>query len=199
MGAARKEGKFELAELVGRTHDAQWGWTRYEKSLKELGLDKNQWLRKYKANPVKDLISIDDAVDQILELHKKDDGTTFSLYHGNMIGKPYRSVSIFPDISITINGKEITDQQIKKFISKYEGLAHNQKVGIGTWYNQDEGVTYLDFVVLVQDRELAINLGKQYNQIGIFDLEKMDYIKVGGTGKTISGLPPLQDRLRDLK
>jgi len=34
--AAWKEGKFGLGDLVGRKYDVQWGWTRYEKSLKEL-------------------------------------------------------------------------------------------------------------------------------------------------------------------
>lgn len=34
--AAWKEGKFELGDVVGRKYDPQWGWTRYEKSLKDL-------------------------------------------------------------------------------------------------------------------------------------------------------------------
>jgi len=34
--AAWKEGKFGLEDLVGRRYDPQWGWSRYEKSLKEL-------------------------------------------------------------------------------------------------------------------------------------------------------------------
>jgi hypothetical protein len=196
--AAYKDGAFKLSDLVGETTNSRWGSMRYEKSLVELGLSSNEWLAKYRENPAKELIPIQEAVDQILEIHREKDGATFSLFHGNMAGKPYRSVSIFPDLSATINGKEITQEQLQNFISTYEGLARNSKVGIGTWYNADEDVTYLDFVVLIQDREFAISLGKQYNQIGIFDLEKMEYIEVGGTGKSIDGLLAPQDRLKEI-
>jgi len=166
--------------------------------LKELGLDKNEWLTKYRKNPVEELITIDDAVDQILELHKQTGGATFSLFHGDMQGKPYRSVSIFPDIGKKMPGKEITKEQLLEFMRNHEGLLRNEKVAIGTWFNPDDNRTYLDFSVVIQDRDFAIGLGKRYNQIGIFDLEKMEYIEIGGTGEDIPNLPSLQDRLRDL-
>lgn len=196
--AAWKEGKFTLTDLVGRKYDPQWGWTGYEKSLTELGLNKTEWLNKYRANPVKELISINDAVDQILELHKQTGGATFSLFHGDMQSKPYRSVSIFPDIYKSFDGNVITKKQLTAFVEKYEGLLRNEKIGIGTWYNETENATYLDFVALINDRDVAINLGKQYNQIGIFDLEKMEYIEIGGTGTNIEDIPSLYDRLRSL-
>ncbi|HOV07051.1 MAG TPA: hypothetical protein PLV27_07320 [Anaerolineaceae bacterium] len=196
--AAWKEGKFRLGDLIGRKYDVQWGWTRYEKSMLEMGLNSHEWLAKYRANPAKDLISIGDAADQILEIHEQTNGATFSLFHGNMVGKPYKSVSVFPDLGQKFAGKKITKDQLVEFMSNHEELLRNEKVVVGTWFNPDDNRTYLDFSVIIQDRELAISLGKKYNQIGIFDLENMEYIEVGGTGEDIPDLPALQDRLRDL-
>jgi hypothetical protein len=139
------------------------GWTRYEKSLRELGLDKNEWLNKYRLNPMKETILIDDAVDQILELHNADEGSTFSLYYGNMQWKPLRSVSIFLDLSYKITGKQITKEQATEFTQKYECLLRNEKVVVGTWYNPDDGRTYFDFSVIIQDRNFAIDFGKRLN------------------------------------
>ncbi len=40
--AAWKDGKFALADVVGRKRSREWGTHRYEKSLKELGIDVNK-------------------------------------------------------------------------------------------------------------------------------------------------------------
>ncbi len=196
---AYKNGELTLSDLVGRKTSARWGTMRYEKSLRELGLDRSVLLKQYEKDPIKGMVNIEDAINQISNIHGKTDGSTFSLYHGNMAGQPYYSVSIFPDLSKTIIGKQITIDDLKKFIKPYEGLARNKNIGIGTWYNPDENKTYLDFVTLVSDEKVAIDLGKRYNQIGLFNLGKMEYIETGGTGESIDPLPSLLDRLRGLE
>lgn len=196
--AAWKEEKFALPDLVGRKADPDWGVTLYEKSLAELGLNKTEWLKKYRANPVKELIPVKNAVEEILAIHDKTGGATFSLFHGDMTGKPYKSVSIFPDLSFRISGKTIAKEDLLAFIKNHEGLLRNQKVVIGTWYNPDLDRTYLDFSVIIQDLDKAKELGQKYNQIGIFDLGKMEYIEIGGSGDDIPNLPSLSERIRDL-
>jgi hypothetical protein len=95
-------------------------------------------------------------------------------------------------------GKSIDPDIIEKFIRDHEDLARNIKVGIGTWYNTDDGHTYLDFVALIEDRDQAIGLGKKYNQIGIFGLKDFEYIETGGTGEANTDLLSLLDRLREI-
>lgn len=196
--AAWRDGAFQLSDLVGRRWDARWGSMRYEKSLKEMGLDAKKFLQASRTNPVSPGLSVREAAKQILETHTKTGGSTISLSFGNMAGKPYYSISVFPDLSRKIQGKDIDRNELIDFIQSHEELARNAGVGIGTWYNQDDGFTYLDFVVLAQDREHAISLGRKYNQIGIFGLEDFEYIETGGSGETIANLPSLLDRLREL-
>lgn len=37
--AAMRDGRIKLDDLIGRRYDPRWGWMRYEKSLRELGID----------------------------------------------------------------------------------------------------------------------------------------------------------------
>lgn len=45
---AYKNGDITLKDLVGRKTSAKWGTMRYEKSLRELGLDRSELLKEYK-------------------------------------------------------------------------------------------------------------------------------------------------------
>jgi len=195
---AYKSGDIKLKDLVGRKYSNKWGAMNYEKSLNQLGLDRSKLLKEYMKNPVPELIKKEQAAIEITKIHNVTGGATFSLRHGNMANKPYRSVSIFPDITHTIPGKEIDAKTIKNFVSRYEGLAKEINIAIGTWYNEGDGRTYLDFSVLIEDLGTAKNLAKKYNQIGIFNLENMEYIETGGSGGIINNLPPINQRLKDL-
>jgi len=53
---------------------------------------------------------------------------------------------------------------------------------IGTWFNEKDGYTYLDISRIVPT-ETAMALAKEFNQIAYFDLELMEDVKTGGTGK----------------
>jgi SPP1 gp7 family putative phage head morphogenesis protein len=197
--AAYKAGEFKLPDLVGRQFDRHWGNMRYEKSLVQIGLDKSEWLKVYRTNPVKPLIRVEEAARQIVALHTEIGGSTFSLTHGNMAGKPFHSVSIFPDLTVRFEGRQVTQRQIRNFIEKYGGLARDKVVAIGTWYSESEDATYLDLSVLVGDQELAVKLAKEYNQIGIYDLGQVRYIETGGTGQAPDDMSPLQVRLENLE
>lgn len=196
--AALREGKIKLGDLVGLRVDPRWGSIRAERSLKDLGEDAGKWLQRYQENPVVQPRQASETAKQVAELHAQYGGATVSLFQGNMAGKPYHSVSIFPDLSVRVDGRNVTPKQVQDFIKKHEGLARNPKVAVGSWYNPDEDITYLDFSVMVQDREVALSLAKLYNQIGVFDLGEMDYIQTDGTGIAPGHMPPLQDRLKDL-
>ncbi len=66
---------------------------------------------------------------------------------------------------------------------------------IGTWYDDEANVTFLDITAVVADKREALMLGSVYNQKGIYDLATGDEIPTGGTGKKPGGAPPDTDRL----
>jgi hypothetical protein len=61
--------------------------------------------------------------------------------------------------------------------------------------HEDEDLTYLDVTATLPDRDRAIDLGQQFNQIGIYDLLRGQEISTGGTGEPLPDLPPESDRL----
>jgi len=59
----------------------------------------------------------------------------------------------------------------------------------GSWYGHDEKIPndpdqlWLDVATIVYNKKEAMDLAKANNQISIFDLENMEEIKTGGSGK----------------
>lgn len=126
-------------------------------------------------------------VANVLTLHDEFGGSSFAMNGENQVGKPGAfSVSIFPEASQKIPGKFITSEQYNNFIEKYSDLIENSEYPtiMGTWYDTDDDVTWLDVSVVV-DRDTAFNLAELYNQKAIFDLENLEEIDTGGTGEVI--------------
>lgn len=49
---------------------------------------------------------------------------------------------------------------------------------LGVWYNEETKNTHYDLVIIVQDKELALNIAKAQKQISIWDLREEREIKV---------------------
>jgi hypothetical protein len=143
-------------------------------------------------------IKVDDAVEQILALHAEYDGSTFNMYFGDLGGKELYAVSLYPDLGIVLEGKEIPPDVLRRFISDNDDLFKDPRVSVGTWFDSEGGMTYLDISATIPDRQQAIELGRQYNQIAIFDLSTFEEIDTGGTGEAIENVPPPTERLPKL-
>lgn len=144
-------------------------------------------------------IAVDDAVEQILELHAEYDGSTFNMYFGDLGGKELYAVSLYPDLGIVLEGKEIPPEVLRRFILDNRDLLEDPRVSIGTWYDSESGMTYLDISATLPDEQRAIELGREYNQIAIFNLSTFEEIDTGGTGEAIEDLPPPTERLPELR
>jgi hypothetical protein len=68
----------------------------------------------------------------------------------------------------------------------------------GGFFDEDDDTTYLDVTATVPDRAEATALGRQYNQIGIYDLLRAEEIGTGGTGEPLLDAPPEMHRLPQL-
>jgi len=138
---------------------------------------------------------VDQAVAEIQALHEENGGSTVNLYFGDLGGAELYAVSLYPDRSVVVEGSDIPEDVLRSFIEANEQLLQDPRVSVGTWYNSENGLTYLDLSATLPDREEAIELGRQYNQIAIFDLSTFEEIETGGTGEAIEDLPPAGERL----
>ena len=141
-------------------------------------------------------------IDEQFNAHKENGGSTYNNYFGNVTG-PYFMVSIFPELSRTVNGRDITKKDLEEYrAANQELLDKDNHLAVGTWYDSENNITYLDVSVAVpaNKREEAIKLGKQYNQKAIFDLTTFEDIPTGGTGEAIvEGAQTIDERLQTIK
>ena len=133
----------------------------------------------------------------------EETGSTFNNLFGNASGKPFVSVSIFPDLSKKIKGKKISKKIVEDYIKKNTYvLQQHESLAVGTWFNPKEKLTYIDVASVIpkEKMEEAKKLGREYNQISIFDLETFEYEETGGTGKKLDfDKTNLQDRIDKIK
>ena len=141
------------------------------------------------------LIEVDEAVRYTLVLHQANEGATFNMYFGDLAGQRLYAVSLYPDRSVVIEGKQIPLAVLRRFFLDNRDLWVDPQVSVGTWFSTDGNMTYLDISATIPDRELAIQLGKKYNQTSIFDLFNLEEIQTGGTGEAVPNLPPADERL----
>ncbi len=141
------------------------------------------------------------AEDQVKNHFEDADnvGSTFSVDGKNVAGQPLGSVSIFNERSEIIKEK-LTPEILQEFADKNKDIldGNGDVLSIGTWLDSSTGETYLDIVATV-DKESAAELGREYNQKAVFDLETFTEIDTGGTGEAVEGLKPEVDRIQDIR
>jgi hypothetical protein len=138
---------------------------------------------------------VEEAVAQVEQLHEEHGGATFSLYFGNVLGQELYAVSLYPERSVQIRGRSVPTRRLQAFLALNQDLLRDPRNAVGTWYNEEENTTYLDVSATLPDREQAILLAQQYNQIAIYDLLQKEEIETGGTGEPLLDAPPELQRL----
>jgi hypothetical protein len=140
-------------------------------------------------------ISVEKAVAQIERLHRESGGATFSLYFKDVVGQELFAVSLYPERSVQVRGRFVPARRLQAFLMQNQDLLRDPRNTVGTWYNEDDDTTYLDVTATLPDREQAITLGRQYNQIAVYDLLHEEEIATGGTGEPLPEAPPDTHRL----
>lgn len=121
-------------------------------------------------------------VNQMLQSIHEGGGVTYNLFNGNLSGTPNYSVSIYPDRERIVEGVDF--DILEGYVEDNEDLLSDAKNSLGVWSNN--GKVYLDVVVIVPDKNEAIELARQHNQIAIWDLQNNQEIPTGGTGGSIA-------------
>ena len=144
------------------------------------------------------LSALEDFAESIRRCHARG-GSTSSRYFGEVAGQNLYAVSLYPDRTAFIPGQQIPIALLTTFIQANQALLEHARNAVGTWYNREEDITYLDITTLVVEREEAIRLASRYNQVAIHDLKQQVEIRTDGTGEEVGGLPPLMERLPPLQ
>ena len=159
-------------------------------------------IRKAEASAPQETVTaevIQPASAEQARLHNEESGSTFTVDGVNRNGTKAASVSIFPERTKIVEG-ELTKEDIDGYVKENSDIyaGNGDVLAVGTWRNGGTGETYLDVSVVLPKKE-ARRLGKDYNQISVWDLEKGKEIPTGGTGEAIEGLKPEIDRVSDIR
>jgi len=119
---------------------------------------------------VRERFLITRTVDIAFALHNKTNGSTISLIHGDMAGRRFFSVSIYPERTVEFWARPSWEEL---FAFTKANLNELRKPGhaLGTWFNDRHLVHVVDVVVCVPERGAALDLGFRFGQLSIFDLE----------------------------
>ena len=145
------------------------------------------------------MMSVEQVVDIVLKSHEATDGSTTHFRWGDLSGKRLFVVSLFPDLGVIKEGRAIAKDELSAFAQAHLDLFSDPRVCLGTWYNSDDGNSYIDINVALADKAQAVELGKKYNQIAIIDLSTLEETSTGGDGKPIADLPDPLLRLPPFK
>ena len=135
-----------------------------------------------------------EAAARIAALHNEGGGSTLNLVAGDLAGQRAYSVSVFNERSEIIPGRAIAEARVEAFVERNLDLLQ-RGASIGTWYDEEDDVTWLDVVITPTAKREAVRLGKRYNQRGIYDLRTGTEISTGGTGEVVVELPVESDRI----
>ena len=155
-------------------------------------------LTSYLTNPEARLprrISLARLSARIAETHEREGGATYNPRFGDLAGQPLFAVSLYPGRSCIVVGRFLPSELITAFIRQNGDLLREPRNSIGTWYDSEADVTFLDITAVVAEKREALMLGSVYNQKGIYDLKVGEEIPTGGTGKEPQDAPPDTDRL----
>ncbi len=83
------------------------------------------------------------------------------------------SVSIFPELERAIRREDLTPAHIDRFKERHaELLRAHPGAHLGGWFDQENGIIYLDIAVIVPSRLQAYKLAIRHGQEGFYDLER---------------------------
>jgi len=104
---------------------------------------------------------------------------------GYMVASPVKQAPVVDadDFFNPVKGRKILADFVK---ANKKDLGGGKKY-LGLWHNEKDNKVYLDVSENVQDKAKAVQLGKERNQISIWDVVNFDEIQTGGTGVTEKG------------
>ena len=103
-------------------------------------------------------------------------GCTLTPQGMNLAGMGGYAVSLHPEQEVTT--KHIGPDDFEYFMRRNRTLLRQPGSCIGAWKDESTQTYYLDVIHVVDDLDEAKRLGKEKNQLAIFDLGAMEEIRL---------------------
>lgn len=179
------QARAEVAPQFGP--DENIAWMQYAKKVRDLGYDAIQYangqLRVFTAQPVFQApraAEIRKAAGVAADLHSKFDGSSYNVVTGqNLAGTKNYSVSPYKSRELIIPGKDVPAATFEKFIKANEDLLGDPRNILGSWFNEEDGNTYVDVSTVSTSLQDAMRIAANSDQVAIFDLRSFTTIPVG--------------------
>jgi hypothetical protein len=127
---------------------------------------------------LKDPAALGQIAEDIARVTQEAGGASYNLAQGKNLAKtPGFAVAIKPEAGVILD-RPATAQDISEFIAKNQDALDNKAANVGTWFDASTGKTHLDISVVTETRDQALQLGQEYRQLAVFDLERMEDIRV---------------------
>jgi hypothetical protein len=190
--ARRRMGGVQSEHCPGCRREAARGWLPLDR-LAPIGSQECRWFCKCSLELRR--LGVAKLAAEISEVHERAGGSTFNLYGGDLMGQPLVATAVFPELTWRVPGRSPTPARVAQFIREHLEFLSDPRFSVGTWYDRERGRTALDVVATLEDKKLAERLGRRYNQVAVFDLERGEEIPTGGTDEAPPKLPPFNKRL----
>jgi hypothetical protein len=105
---------------------------------------------------------------------------------GYMVSHESPSVAINAKEFFAGNG-EVGKQAILDFMNANGDMLAQKGNYLGGWHDPESGKVFLDVSTNVSTKQQAVDLGRQNNQISIYDVKGGSTINTGGTGGLDNG------------
>lgn len=115
------------------------------------------------------------VAETIADEHNKKGGSTINQRTGRVVTEGF-PVGIGEEE--VFNTNEVTPEIIQKFTQDHNEALSQPNRQIGTWYDEGEGKTYLDVVEIAETEERAIELGKEHNELAVYNLATGETIQI---------------------
>lgn len=116
-------------------------------------------------------------------VQEPDGGFTVNPRNGKDVNTGF-AVAIYPERSKEIPHEIVNKDTIHQYVSDNKDLLRQDGNMVGGWHDPDSGNVWLDVSRVTGNKQEAIDLAKQHNQIAIFDLGSGNSINTGGTGRS---------------
>ena len=125
--------------------------------------------------------SITAKIPEIVAAHATNGGSTHDLTTGmNRAGVQGFAVSTYQAREQKVAGNPTPEQLTAYVQANYDALSQPGAV-LGTWFNPDDGHSYLNVSTVVDSKEQALLLAAQHNQLAVFDLATFSTIPTADT------------------
>lgn len=160
-----------------------------EKSKKEDSMTFGEMIEKFNPNhdPKTGRFTSGSALSGISNRTISGGGISIHTKSGREPKKGYM-VAAYTDRSQWISEADTKDPAkrqaaIKDFMEKNKDVLSDPNNFLGTWYDTESKRISLDISRCVEDKDAAITMGQEYNQIAIWDVANFEEIPTGGSGE----------------